>query len=160
MSLSRPCPALSARSEERPCDVAIIGMACLLPKAPDLQTYWENILNKVDAITEIPKDRWDWQRYFDPDPKTPDKIYSKWGGFLEDVPFDPMRYGMPPNTLPSIEPLQLLTLEVVRAALQDAGYLDRPFPRQRTAVILGVGGGVADLGQQYAVRSGLPMFCR
>ena len=133
-------------------------MACLFPKASNLQTYWENILNKVDAITEVPKDRWDWQRYFDADPKTPDKIYSKWGGFLEDVPFDPMRYGMPPNSLSSIEPLQLLTLEVVRAALQDAGYLDRPFPRQRTAVILGAGGGVAELGNQYAVRSALPML--
>jgi acyl transferase domain-containing protein/NAD(P)-dependent dehydrogenase (short-subunit alcohol dehydrogenase family)/NAD(P)H-dependent flavin oxidoreductase YrpB (nitropropane dioxygenase family) len=154
-------PALdgaAARSEERPCDVAIIGMACFLPKAPSLQTYWENILNKVDAITEVPKNRWDWRRYFDADPKTPDKIYSKWGGFLEDVPFDPMRYGMPPNSLSSIEPLQLLTLEAVSAALQDAGYSDRPFPRQRTAVILGAGGGVAELGNQYAVRSALPMF--
>jgi acyl transferase domain-containing protein/NAD(P)H-dependent flavin oxidoreductase YrpB (nitropropane dioxygenase family)/NAD(P)-dependent dehydrogenase (short-subunit alcohol dehydrogenase family) len=146
------------RSEERPCDVAIVGMACLFPKAPNLQTYWENILNKVDVITEVPKDRWDWQRYFDADPKTPDKIYSKWGGFLDDVPFDPMLYGMPPSSLSSIEPLQLLTLEVVHAALQDAGYLNRPFPRQRTAVILGVGGGIADLGQQYALRAGLPMF--
>jgi acyl transferase domain-containing protein/NAD(P)H-dependent flavin oxidoreductase YrpB (nitropropane dioxygenase family) len=158
-----PRPALSAagvsaRAEAKPCDIAIIGMACLLPKAPDLQTYWENILNKVDAITEVPKERWDWEQYFDPDPKTRDKIYSKWGGFLEDVPFDPLLYGMPPNTLRSIEPLQLLTLEVVRAALEDAGYTDRPFPRQRTSVILGVGGGISDLGQQYALRSGLPMF--
>jgi acyl transferase domain-containing protein/NAD(P)H-dependent flavin oxidoreductase YrpB (nitropropane dioxygenase family)/NAD(P)-dependent dehydrogenase (short-subunit alcohol dehydrogenase family)/acyl carrier protein len=156
-----PEPALSRVSpsaEGQPSDVAIVGMACLLPKAPDLQTYWQNILNKVDAITEVPEDRWDWRRYFDSDPKAPDKIYSKWGGFLEDVPFDPARYGMPPNTLPSIEPLQLLTLEVVRAALRDAGYLDRPFPRQRTSVILGVGGGAGDLGQQYAVRSGLPML--
>lgn len=149
---------ISAPREEQPCDVAIIGMACLLPKAPDLQTYWENILDRVDAITEVPKDRWDWRLYYDPDPKTRDKVYSKWGGFLDDVPFDPTRYGMPPNTLPSIEPLQLLTMEVVRAAIQDAGYIDRPFPRQRTSVILGVGGGAGDLGQQYAVRSKLPMF--
>jgi acyl transferase domain-containing protein/NAD(P)-dependent dehydrogenase (short-subunit alcohol dehydrogenase family) len=157
--VAEPASASSVtRGEERPCDVAIIGMACFLPKAPNLQTYWENILNKVDAITEVPQDRWDWQRYFDADPKTPDKIYSKWGGFLDDIPFDPMRYGMPPNSLSSIEPLQLLTLEVVRAALQDAGYLERPFPRQRTAVILGVGGGVAELGNQYAVRSALPML--
>jgi polyketide-type polyunsaturated fatty acid synthase PfaA len=159
VQLVEPAPSrVAACSEERPCDVAIVGMACLFPKASNLQTYWENILNKVDAITEVPKDRWDWQRYFDADPKTPDKIYSKWGGFLDDIPFDPMRYGMPPNSLSSIEPLQLLTLEVVRAALQDAGYLERPFPRQRTAVILGAGGGVAELGNQYAVRSALPML--
>ncbi|MEW6298391.1 MAG: SDR family NAD(P)-dependent oxidoreductase [Thermodesulfobacteriota bacterium] len=146
------------RRAARPVDVAIIGMACLLPKAPDLKRYWENILHKVDAITEIPPERWDWRRYYDPNPGTPDKVYSKWGGFIDAVPFDPTRYGMPPNTLASIEPVQLLTLEVTRAALADAGYAERPFPRERTGIILGVGGGAGDLGQQYAVRSNLPMY--
>ncbi len=146
------------RRAARPVDVAIIGMACLLPKAPDLKRYWENILYKVDAITEIPLERWDWRRYYDPNPSTPDKVYSKWGGFIDAIPFDPTRYGMPPNTLASIEPVQLLTLEVTRAALADAGYAERPFPRERTGIILGVGGGAGDLGQQYAVRSNLPLY--
>jgi acyl transferase domain-containing protein len=149
--------AATTSREARPADVAIVGMAALLPKAPDLRTYWENILHKVDAIIEVPPDRWDWRLYFDPDPKAPDKVYSKWGGFLDSVPFDPMRFGMPPNTLPSIEPLQLLTLNVVQQALEDAGYGARPFARERTSVILGVGGGAGDLGQQYAVRAGLPL---
>ena len=104
-----------------------------------MRTFWENTLRGVDAITEVPPDRWDWRLYYDPDPKAPDKIISKWGGFVPDVPFDPLRYGMPPSSLPSIEPLQLLTLEAVRAALDDAGYADRPFPRERTAVVLGHG---------------------
>jgi acyl transferase domain-containing protein/NAD(P)H-dependent flavin oxidoreductase YrpB (nitropropane dioxygenase family)/short-subunit dehydrogenase len=138
-----------------PCDIAVIGMGCLLPKAPDLHTYWENILGKVDAIIEIPPERWDWRRYFDPDPNAPDKIYSKWGGFLDEIPFDPVRYGMPPASLPSIDPVQLLTLEVVRAALDDAGYLDRPFARQQTGVIFGIGG-AGDHGTSYGVRAGLP----
>ncbi|MCS6926301.1 MAG: SDR family oxidoreductase [Candidatus Binatia bacterium] len=142
----------------RPVDIAIIGMACVLPKAPDLRRYWENILSKVDAITEIPPERWDWRRYYDPHPSAPDKVSSKWGGFIDPVPFDPTRYGMPPNTLPSIEPVQLLTLEVTRAALADAGYAERPFPRERTGIILGVGGGAGDLGQQYAVRANLPLY--
>ena len=157
--LAEPAPArLLAPRKEHPCNIAIIGMACLLPKAPNLRVYWENILNKVDAITEVPEDRWDWRLYFDQDPKARDKVYSKWGGFLNDMPFDPMQYGMPPNTLPSIEPLQLLTLEVVRQALGDAGYANRPFAREYTSVILGVGGGAGDLGQQYAIRSGLPLL--
>jgi acyl transferase domain-containing protein/NAD(P)-dependent dehydrogenase (short-subunit alcohol dehydrogenase family)/NAD(P)H-dependent flavin oxidoreductase YrpB (nitropropane dioxygenase family)/acyl carrier protein len=156
-------PTLSSVSlqhpkQSSPSDIAIIGMSCMLPKAPDCHIYWENILNKVDAITEVPEDRWDWKVYYDPDPKKRDKIYSKWGGFLDAVPFDPMRYGMPPNTLPSIEPLQLLTLEAVHAALENAGYADRPFARERTSVILGVGGGIADLGQLYAFRSNIPIF--
>ncbi|HEV7452230.1 MAG TPA: beta-ketoacyl synthase N-terminal-like domain-containing protein, partial [Pseudonocardiaceae bacterium] len=146
-------PALSNRGQ--PCDIAIIGMSCLLPKAPDLGTYWQNILGKVDAIIEIPKDRLDLRRYFDPDPSAPDKIYSRWGGFLDEIPFDPVRYGMPPNSLPSIEPLHLLALEVVRAALDDAGYLDRPFARRQTGVIFGIGG-VGDHGAGYGVRASLP----
>lgn len=133
-------------------DIAIVGMACILPKAGDLQTYWENILSKVDAITEVPKDRWDWKKYYDPDPSAPDKSYSKWGGFIDDVPFDPLNYGIPPNALSSIEPLQLLTLEVARRALDHAGYKNRPFPRERASVILGVGGGGADLAQRYGAR--------
>ncbi len=133
-------------------DIAIVGMACILPKAGDLQTYWENILSKVDAITEVPKERWDWKKYYDPDPSAPDKSYSKWGGFLDDVPFDPLNYGIPPNALSSIEPLQLLTLEVARRALDHAGYKNRQFARERASVILGVGGGGADLAQRYGMR--------
>jgi acyl transferase domain-containing protein/NAD(P)H-dependent flavin oxidoreductase YrpB (nitropropane dioxygenase family) len=143
---------------ERPSEIAIIGMACLLPQAPDLQTYWENILNRVNAVTEVPPDRWDSNLYYDTDPKTRDKVYSRWGGFIQDTAFDPMQYGIPPNVLPSIEPSQLLTLDVVRAALKDAGYADRPFPRERTSVILGAGGGAADLGLSYSVRSFLPVL--
>jgi acyl transferase domain-containing protein/NAD(P)H-dependent flavin oxidoreductase YrpB (nitropropane dioxygenase family)/NADP-dependent 3-hydroxy acid dehydrogenase YdfG len=143
---------------ESPSGVAIIGMACLLPKAPNLETYWENILHKVDAIREIPPERWDWSLYFDSDPKAKDKIYSRWGGFLDDVPFDPIQYGMPPASLRSIEPAQLLALLVVRAALEDAGYLDHPLSRERTSVILGAGGGAADLGLGYGARSFFPFL--
>jgi acyl transferase domain-containing protein/NAD(P)H-dependent flavin oxidoreductase YrpB (nitropropane dioxygenase family)/NAD(P)-dependent dehydrogenase (short-subunit alcohol dehydrogenase family)/acyl carrier protein len=149
-------PAPSPVRAESASNVAIVGMACLLPKAPDLQTYWENILNRVDAVTDVPPERWDPKLYFDSDPKAKDKIYSRWGGFLEDVPFDPVQYGMPPASLRSIEPAQLLTLRVVRAALEDAGYWERPFNRERTSVILGAGGGAADLGLGYGARSFLP----
>nr|MBA3947194.1 SDR family NAD(P)-dependent oxidoreductase [Herpetosiphonaceae bacterium] len=143
-------------SEAQPCDVAVIGMSCILPQAPDLRAYWENILNKVDAIQEVPADRWDWKRHYDPDRKARDKVYSRWGGFMEDVAFDPTKYGIPPNALRSIEPLQLLVLEAVRSALGDAGYEDRPFPRERTSVILGAGGGAGALAEQYSMRAGLP----
>ena len=67
---------------------------------------------------------------------------------------------MPPHALPSIEPMQLLTLEAVRAAIADAGYGERPFMRSNTSVILGAGGGLADLGQQYGIRSGLAALKR
>jgi acyl transferase domain-containing protein/NAD(P)H-dependent flavin oxidoreductase YrpB (nitropropane dioxygenase family)/NAD(P)-dependent dehydrogenase (short-subunit alcohol dehydrogenase family)/acyl carrier protein len=143
--------------EIRPADIAIIGMACHLPKAPDVQQYWENILNKVSAIEEIPIERWDWRQYYSTDPHEPDKVCSKWGAFVDDICFDPLQYGITPKSLASIEPLQLLTLEVASRALEDAGYKTRPFPRHRTAVILGISG-VADLSQLYSFRSALPMF--
>ncbi|TBR61053.1 6-deoxyerythronolide-B synthase [Westiellopsis prolifica IICB1] len=140
----------------RPSDIAIIGIGTLLPQAQYPQTFWDNILRKVDAITEIPAQRWDWRLYYDPDRNARDKVYSKWGGFLEDVPFDPLRFGIPPKSLKSIEPVQLLALETVRRALEDAGYESGNFDREHTSVILGAGGGIADLGQQYATRCEIP----
>ncbi len=144
--------------ETKPSDIAIIGMSAVFPGAGDLARFWSNTLRGVDAICEVPPDRWDWRLYYDPDPKAPDKIVSKWGGFLPDVAFDPLRFGMPPSSLPSIEPAQLLALEVVRGALADAGYAERPFARDRTAVVLGMGGGAAQLAMGYAFRSYLPML--
>jgi acyl transferase domain-containing protein/NAD(P)H-dependent flavin oxidoreductase YrpB (nitropropane dioxygenase family)/NAD(P)-dependent dehydrogenase (short-subunit alcohol dehydrogenase family)/acyl carrier protein len=148
------------KTENRSCpsDIAIIGMACFLPGANDLRTYWENVLGRVNAITEVPLDHWDWRLYYDPNPKARDKICSKWGGFLADMPFDPLLFGMPPSSLTSIEPVQLYALEAVRRALADAGYADRPFDRERTAVILGAGGGAAQLAISYSFRSYLPML--
>ncbi len=153
-----PGASVSRNRSERPCDIAIVGMSCLLPKAQSIRAYWSNILNKVDAVTEVPRDRWDWHDYYDNDRKTRDRVYSKWGGFLDDIVFDPVEYGMPPTSLSSIEPLQLLTLEVAKAAMKDSGYLDRPFDRERASVILGAGGGVSDLGMAYSFRSALPLL--
>ncbi len=143
--------------DERPSAVAIVGMSCILPKAPDLRQYWDNILSKVDAITEIPKDRWDWELYFDSDPRAKDKIYSRWGGFLDNQTFDPVEFGMPPNSLKAVDPMQLLALKAARLAIEDAGYGDRPFDRSRTSVILGASGGTGDLGAGYLLRSSLPL---
>ncbi len=66
-SAARPAGAAGpAATCAPPCDIAVMGMSCLLPKAPSLQAYWQNILDKVDAIVEVPADRWDWRAYFDP----------------------------------------------------------------------------------------------
>ena len=151
-------PRVQTAPPLKPFDVAIVGMGCLLPKAPDVRAFWANILNKVDAIGDIPKERFNIDLYYDPDRKAKDKIHSRWGGFLDPVAFDPMRYGIPPTALPSIDPLQLLALVTVDQALRDAGYHDRDFPRQTTSVILGLSGGLGDVGLQYAVRSMLQQF--
>ena len=87
--------------------------------------------------------------YYDPDGKAGQTTPSKWGGFLDPVPFEPTRYGIPPRSLPSIDPAQLLSLEVARRALEDAGYGTREFDRERTAVVFGTEGG-SDLSQMHA----------
>jgi acyl transferase domain-containing protein/NAD(P)H-dependent flavin oxidoreductase YrpB (nitropropane dioxygenase family) len=141
-----------------PCDVAIVGMSCMLPQAGDARRFWDNVLNRVNAIREVPADQWEVGRYFDADRRARDKIYSRWGGFLDAVAFDPMKFGMPPNSVKSVEPVQLLVLEAVRAALADAGYADKPFDREHTSVIIGAGGGVGNVGLGYGFRSMLPHY--
>jgi acyl transferase domain-containing protein/NAD(P)H-dependent flavin oxidoreductase YrpB (nitropropane dioxygenase family) len=139
-------------------DIAIVGMSCVLPKAGDVREYWQNILNKRYAIEEIPKERWDVDVYFDKDRRARDKVYSRWGGFIGDVTIDPVKFGMPPSSLPSVEPMQLLALELVQRALVDAGLDERRFDRERTCCIVGAGGGVGELGMGYGFRSLLPHY--
>jgi acyl transferase domain-containing protein/NAD(P)H-dependent flavin oxidoreductase YrpB (nitropropane dioxygenase family)/acyl carrier protein len=141
-----------------PCDVAIVGLSCFYPKADGLWRYWENILDKVNAVIEIPPSHWDWRPYYDPDPRARDRMISKWGGFMDDVVFEPLRYGITPKSIPCIEPLQLLLLEAVRQALDDAGYANRPFDRERAAAILGVGGGGMPLSVAYGFRACMPLL--
>ncbi|WP_333473227.1 SDR family oxidoreductase [Lolliginicoccus lacisalsi] len=142
--------------EPEPLDIAIVGMAAMFPQAPTLSTFWSNILAGVDSVTEVPVSRWDPAVYFNADGgegKTP----SKWGGFLPPIPFDPLRFGIPPRSLGSIEPTQLLALEVADQALRDAGYDTRPFDRQRTAVIFGAEAG-SDLSNAGVLRNVLPSY--
>lgn len=122
--------------------VAIIGMSGVFPKARDLREYWENIIHKIDCITDVPESRWKIDEYYDPDPRTPDKTYCKRGGFIPDIEFDPVEFGMPPNILEVTDVAQLLTLVVAKQALKDAGYENaNESIRERTGVILGIGGG-------------------
>src|SRR4029078_2673134 len=132
-----------------PLEVAIVGVACLLPGAHDGARYWRNILDTRVVVSEMPGDRFDVDRWFDPDRKARDKIYSRWGGFVDDLPFDPLKYGIPPTAIKSVEPAQLLALELVDQALRDAGLaVDNPH-RDRTSVILGAGGGLSEQGAGY-----------
>jgi acyl transferase domain-containing protein/NAD(P)H-dependent flavin oxidoreductase YrpB (nitropropane dioxygenase family) len=148
---------LASPVASQPADIAVIGMGCLLPGAPAAKDFWQNILSKTNSITEIPKHRFDWRLMYSPDTKERDKSYSKWGGFLDEVPFDPLRFGIPPNSMPSLSTSQLLALEVARQALADAGYEDGNFDRENTSVILGAAAN-GDLEQGYMMRGLLPYY--
>ena len=156
--LQAHAPPAAVSNLARPTDIAVIGIGTLLPKAYHPEQFWSNIVAKLDAITEIPLQRWDWRLYFDEDRRARDKVYSKWGGFLDELEFDPVRFGIPPNSVRSIDPIQLLGLEVVRRALEDAGYSEGGLDNEHTSVILGASGGLGDLGLQYGLRSELPRF--
>jgi len=120
-------------------DVAIIGMACVFPKAPDLATFWRNIEAGVDAITEVPANRWD-PVYYDPSSAAPDRVYARRGGFIDDFAnFDAGKFGIMPAAAKATEPEQLLALQVAADALADAGYAERAFARAKTSVVVGRG---------------------
>ncbi|CAN5138421.1 hypothetical protein BH11MYX1_BH11MYX1_03800 [soil metagenome] len=146
-------------------DIAIVGLAAIFPGAPDTDAFWANIVAGKNAIREVPADRWDIATYYDPKATTVDagrKTPCKWGGFIDEVPFDPLAYGIPPKSLASIEPVQLLALEIARRALVDAGYAalhgeGRAFDRERTSVIFGAEAGT-DLSSAYSFRAMFPHY--
>ncbi|MFI2205226.1 SDR family NAD(P)-dependent oxidoreductase [Streptomyces sp. NPDC020192] len=149
-----PVPTAEPPAAPAPLDIAIVGMACMFPQAPDLASFWANIVTGRDAVTEVPPERWDPAVHH-----TAGSTASKWGGFLPRIPFDPLRYGIPPASLGSIEPVQLLSLEAAWRALEDAGYGERgrEFDRARTSVVFGAEAG-SDLSNAVTLRAVLPAY--
>ncbi|WJK38502.1 SDR family NAD(P)-dependent oxidoreductase [Solwaraspora sp. WMMA2056] len=145
-----------------PLDIAVVGMACMLPNSPDLAAFWRTVLDSVDAVTEVPPHRWNPDIYYAPEvgPGQTGRIsVSKWGGFLAEVPFDAIAYGIPPAALASIDPTQLLALEVSQRALVDAGYTPGHdgVDHSRTGVIFGAEAG-SDMGHAQTLRTMLPAY--
>ncbi len=135
--------------------VAIVGMSCLFPGAPDLDAYWRNILGGVDAISDPPPEAWDVGTYYDPAFENEDKTYCKRGGYLGDlVSFAPLAHGVPPVTVGG-EPDQWLALQLASDALVDAGCRELPAEiRARTGIMLGKGT-YLNGGNAVAVQRGL-----
>ena len=127
--------------------IAIVGMSALFPDAPNLNQYWDNIINKIDSIIDIPESRWNIDDYYDVDSEAPDKTYCKRGGFIPDIDFNPIEFGIPPNILEVTDVTQLLGLLVAKSAMEDAGYVDAGNEiLDSTGVILGVTAGMKLLG--------------
>ena len=120
-------------------DIAIIGLSCVFPGASDARRYWQNILDKVDAVSDAPPD-WEAERFFEADSHSDDRTYCKRGGFLGELSaFDPALYGVMPNAVDGAEPDHFLALRNASDALKDAGYSDIGKLRERTEVIIGRG---------------------
>lgn len=115
----------TSNSDENNGDVAIIGVSGKYPMAKDIYEYWENIKTEKDCIVEIPKNRWDYKDYYDPDYANINdgKMYSKWGGFIDDVDmFDTSFFKISPREAIIMDPQERLFVETAWSALEDSGY--------------------------------------
>jgi len=138
--------------------IALVGMAGLFPQAHDVRDYWQNVVDATDCTSEVPADRWKVEDYWDPDPAAADKTYSRRGGFLPEVDFDPLEFGLPPNQLEVTSTLQTLSLGVARDVLCDAGAPGSSwYDPSRTGVVLGVTGPVP-LMHPLAARLSTPVL--
>lgn len=125
-------------SKEESDEVAIIGINLKLPGANSKDEFWNNIRNGKSSIGEIPKNRWDIDRFYSPDNKATGKSHSKWGGFIENVEsFDNTFFGISHKEAEAMDPQQRLLLENVWGLIEDAGYRPEDID-QKTGVFVGV----------------------
>lgn len=121
-------------------DIAIIGVGCRFPggaSSPD--AFWNLLVNGVDAVIDVPTDRWDIRRFYDPDPEKPGKIRQSQGGFLTEKldRFDPLFFGMSPKEARSLDPQQRILLEISYEAIEDAGLQVEKLKGSPTGVFIG-----------------------
>ncbi len=120
-SVSATLPEAGSSSENE--DIAIIGLSGRYPQAIDLEVFWENLKVGKNCISEVPSMRWDWRKYYDEEKGKQGYIYSKYGGFMEDVScFDPYFFQISPMDAELMDPQERLFLEIAYACIEDAGY--------------------------------------
>jgi acyl transferase domain-containing protein/acyl-CoA synthetase (AMP-forming)/AMP-acid ligase II/acyl carrier protein len=150
----RPTPAARPKKSRQALHrshepIAIVGMACRLPGAPDLKSFWRLLRQGVDAISEIPPDRWDVASLYDRRPGVIGKMCSKWGGFVEHVErFDAEFFGISAREAARIDPQQRMFLESAWEALEDAGAAPAALARTATGVFAAVSS--SDYASLYA----------
>ena len=118
--------------------IAIVGLACRLPGAADPAAFWRLLMDGVDAVREVPADRWPIDRLYDPDPAKPGAMSTRWGGFLDRVDrFDAAFFQISPREAAQIDPQQRLALELAWEAFEDAGWRPSLLAGRRAGVFLG-----------------------
>ena len=131
---------LDAAEQRHREPLAVIGIGCRVPGGVDgPDAFWRLLREGVDAIGEVPADRWNADAVFDSDPDAPGKAYTRWGGFLDRVDgFDPQFFGIAPREAVDMDPQQRLLLEVSWEALEHAGQAPDRLGSSRTGVFVGV----------------------
>ncbi len=120
--------------------VAVIGMACRLPGGIDSpELLWEALLGGADLITEVPRDRWDADEYYDPEPGVPGRSVSRWGAFIDDATgFDAGFFGIGEREATAIDPQHRLLLETSWEAVEHAGLVPASLAGSSTGVFMGL----------------------
>ncbi|MBD2203723.1 acyltransferase domain-containing protein [Calothrix sp. FACHB-1219] len=121
--------------------IAIVGMGCRFPGgANNPEKFWELLRQGQDGITTVPPQRWDVDGYYDEDPDVPNKMYARYGGFIDNVDrFDPQFFGITPREAIALDPQQRLLLEVSWEALENAGIAPQKLTGTQTGVFVGIG---------------------
>jgi polyketide synthase PksN len=120
----------------KPSEIAVIGMSGQCPKAADLETFWNNLIQGVDGIDEFPPTYLDPKNY-SPE-KQPGKTYCKWGGYVDERDcFDPLFFHMSPRDAESMNPHQRLVLQESWKAIEDAGYNPKDLSGSQTGIFIG-----------------------
>lgn len=129
--------ALEGR-EKQP--IAIVGIGCRFPGgSDDPETFWGLMRDGIDAVNEVPSDRWDLDVYYDPNPETPGKMYVRSGGFLDCIDqFDAHFFGISPREALSLDAQHRLLLEVAWEALENAGQNPDRLAGTQTGVFVGI----------------------
>src|SRR3954454_12376086 len=135
--LEQKVAALESAARE---PIAVIGVGCRFPGGPRTpEDFWRLLRGGGDGISVVPPDRWDVDAYYDPDPDRPGKMYTRWGGFLDEVDqFDPLFFGIAPREAVSLDPQQRLLLEVSWEALERAGQAPDRLAGTPTGVFVGI----------------------
>jgi acyl transferase domain-containing protein len=119
--------------------IAIIGIGCRFPGADNPEAFWQLMRDGVDAITDIPRERWDIDNFYDPTPGTAKKMYSRQGGFLKNIDqFDPQFFRISPLEANYLDPQQRLLLEVAWEALENAAIVPETLAGSKSGVFIGI----------------------
>lgn len=119
--------------------IAIVGLGCRFPGANNVEQFWQLLKEGVDAIRDVPAERWKIDDYFAPQPNTPGKLYNRGGGFLDHVDqFDPQFFGISPREAVKMDPQQRLLLEVMWETFENAGIVPDSLAGSNTGVFIGI----------------------
>ncbi|MBO1582984.1 SDR family NAD(P)-dependent oxidoreductase [Bacillus sp. XF8] len=141
----------TSQSKSNMMDVAIIGIAGRYPKANNIHEYWQLLKSGQNAITMIPKERWDWKQYYDEEPGKRGYMYTKWGGFIDGIDkFDPYFFHISPAEAKRMDPQERLFLETCYESIADAGYTPSNLSKDRkVGIFVGAMNGHYPPGASY-----------